>query len=349
MTHSILDLYKDSANFEPLNQLINQGAQELPGGISPDYLEKDIWVTELLRLLFDENLLQLNNVAFKGGTALSKCWDTIHRFSEDIDLSIHWADLANAPDEQNEWTKTTLNRSQKDKFRKEQSARLLDWATAFTERLNRHLTGYGIKGFFATLDPRSNGEKIEVHYPSVMSESKMYGLDHVLLEFGGRNRGKPTSPVEVTSNLSEAPSFSTFDLPIANVAAYAPDYILWEKLTALHQFCTQTRSLHAHRLSRHWYDVYQILTKSLSSPFTSETAMNDVIEMKANRWPEKGVDFEVAGKGHLNLVPTQTDRVDELHKDFRESVKSGMYLHDPGDFRGILKYLKTIEDKINAQ
>ncbi|GGO84318.1 hypothetical protein GCM10011348_30290 [Marinobacterium nitratireducens] len=50
-------------------------------------------------LLYDENLARDMDVAFKGGTALSKCRRAIERCSEDIDLSIHWADLAKAEDE----------------------------------------------------------------------------------------------------------------------------------------------------------------------------------------------------------------------------------------------------------
>lgn len=51
-------------------------------------------MVEILRLLYDEDLLGGMDVAFKGGTALSKCFSAIDRFSEDIDLSIHWGTLA---------------------------------------------------------------------------------------------------------------------------------------------------------------------------------------------------------------------------------------------------------------
>ncbi|MDF7658119.1 nucleotidyl transferase AbiEii/AbiGii toxin family protein [Erwiniaceae bacterium L1_54_6] len=51
------------------------------------YVEKDYWVTWVLRNLsrsaFRERLI------FKGGTALSKAHQLIHRFSEDIDLAAH--------------------------------------------------------------------------------------------------------------------------------------------------------------------------------------------------------------------------------------------------------------------
>jgi hypothetical protein len=46
-------------------------------------LEKDFWVSQVLRAIFAEHGGQ---VLLKGGTSLSKCWGIIERFSEDIDL-----------------------------------------------------------------------------------------------------------------------------------------------------------------------------------------------------------------------------------------------------------------------
>ena len=49
-------------------------------------VEKDWWVTAVLRALFA--LPYAGNLSFKGGTALSKCYNLIERFSEDIDIAI---------------------------------------------------------------------------------------------------------------------------------------------------------------------------------------------------------------------------------------------------------------------
>ena len=49
-------------------------------------IEKDLWVTEILQILF--GLPCAESLVFKGGTSLSKVWNLISRFSEDIDLAI---------------------------------------------------------------------------------------------------------------------------------------------------------------------------------------------------------------------------------------------------------------------
>ena len=50
------------------------------------YVEKDYWVTYALFTIFNNKIGE--DTVFKGGTALSKCYNLIERFSEDIDLVV---------------------------------------------------------------------------------------------------------------------------------------------------------------------------------------------------------------------------------------------------------------------
>ena len=50
------------------------------------YVEKDYWVTYALHTIFNNEIGK--DTVFKGGTALSKCFNLIERFSEDIDLVV---------------------------------------------------------------------------------------------------------------------------------------------------------------------------------------------------------------------------------------------------------------------
>lgn len=49
-------------------------------------IEKDWWVTQVLKAIFA--LPYAKELSFKGGTSLSKAWEIIDRFSEDIDIAI---------------------------------------------------------------------------------------------------------------------------------------------------------------------------------------------------------------------------------------------------------------------
>ncbi len=55
-------------------------------GIKEVFVEKDYWVTYALYTIFNSEIE--NETVFKGGTALSKCYKLIERFSEDIDIVV---------------------------------------------------------------------------------------------------------------------------------------------------------------------------------------------------------------------------------------------------------------------
>ena len=53
--------------------------------LSEPFVEKDYWITEILRVIAGT---LPDRAIFKGGTSLSKGWNLIDRFSEDIDLFV---------------------------------------------------------------------------------------------------------------------------------------------------------------------------------------------------------------------------------------------------------------------
>lgn len=65
-------------------QAIVQAAEYFAGrGLRPALIEKDYYVTETLRIIAST---VGDKIIFKGGTSLSKGWNLIQRFSEDVDI-----------------------------------------------------------------------------------------------------------------------------------------------------------------------------------------------------------------------------------------------------------------------
>lgn len=79
----------DLANL-PKNEL-NAILQEVSSvkGLSKAIIEKDLWVCVVLDYLFSKSPWR-DGLAFKGGASLSKAYNLIERFSEDIDLILDW-------------------------------------------------------------------------------------------------------------------------------------------------------------------------------------------------------------------------------------------------------------------
>src|ERR1700678_812665 len=67
-----------------LEQALFRAAEHFrPPGLRGGIIEKDYFVTEALRIIAD---VAGDKAIYKGGTSLSKGWNLIQRFSEDIDI-----------------------------------------------------------------------------------------------------------------------------------------------------------------------------------------------------------------------------------------------------------------------
>lgn len=76
-----MKLHEDKTLFRQAVQFTSDRKQ-----IPAIYIEKDYWVTYALFTIFKDPVGE--DAVFKGGTALSKCYSLIERFSEDIDLVV---------------------------------------------------------------------------------------------------------------------------------------------------------------------------------------------------------------------------------------------------------------------
>lgn len=68
------------------NQIVTEVADNL--GFREDQIEKDYFVSVFLKELLSKTDLP---IVFKGGTSLSKAYDVIDRFSEDLDLAVEFS------------------------------------------------------------------------------------------------------------------------------------------------------------------------------------------------------------------------------------------------------------------
>jgi hypothetical protein len=78
-------------SLKPLEQkeILQTAAAQL--GRQAAVLEKDIWVCWVLQTLF--SIPDAHPMAFKGGTSLSKIYDIIDRFSEDVDITLDYREF----------------------------------------------------------------------------------------------------------------------------------------------------------------------------------------------------------------------------------------------------------------
>lgn len=205
-------------------------------GISATAVEKDYWVSEVLRVLARDFG---GDFIFKGGTSLSKGYRIVERFSEDIDILV-------LPGGRGRGT---------------------------TDRLMKDMGQAAAAGIGGQATPSGGSEtgrhrSYEVGYPATRGPTALFRTS-VLLEMGIRGGQHPHEPAAIScllgdvlkgagANLSEFADFEPFE-----VAVLHPGRTLLEKLVHIHALARRlgaeaTRPADS-RDGRHFYDVYLLL------------------------------------------------------------------------------------------
>lgn len=143
-------------------------------GISAIMAEKDFWVSWTLGLLFAHPEFG-DQLIFKGGTSLSKVFDVIERFSEDIDLSVS-PDFVGIKEE---WVEAAKSRKKRtERFKQLEAACIKTVQERFTPELERIAEN--------SLGKPSNGKPWmefqvddDTHSPVVLFHYPSNGLLHV--------------------------------------------------------------------------------------------------------------------------------------------------------------------------
>lgn len=312
-------------------------------GRPPHLLEKDIWVVWSLRHLFAGPYA--DHLIFKGGTSLSKAYNVIRRFSEDVDLTYDIraiaADLigdATAP--------LPVSKSQEKKWSREIRARLADWVK--TEIAPRLLQDLEQQGLSATV--RTEDDKVFLHY-APLSAGTGYVAPAVMLEFSARSTGEPSEPRAI--HCDAAVHLQEVQFPVATAQTMRAERTFWEKATAIHVFCAQGAFRGGDRFARHWHDLTRLAAAGFGEAAMADKALAQAVAThKSVFFPEKDtggnvIDYHAAVSGGLQLVPAG-DALAKLAVDYQHMVDDGLFLDDPEPFERLLERCAAIQDKANA-
>ena len=171
-------------------------------GINQVAIEKDWWVTVTLKALFQTNCC--DSLIIKGGTSLSKGFNIIERFSEDIDLAISHSFFG--------IEKT--NKSQRDKLKKLARKYIQKTLAAQLDEQLKIIgvTGYTIEnvtqlqdknGEWKPIDSDKDPTVILLHYPSIVENTISYIPPRVKIEISCLSMDEPTEERQIRSLIGE--------------------------------------------------------------------------------------------------------------------------------------------------
>jgi len=323
--------------------ILNTASNEL--SMSPQILEKDIWVCWTLRALF--SMPDALPMAFKGGTSLSKIWNAIDRFSEDVDVTIDYRAFKTGFDH----TKGKLSNSKQRIENEKLQACVKDYtentvAPYLTKKLKEDLKQDAFK-----ISLSECGEQLTIQYPCVSKSDNSYIKDSVLLEFGGRNTLEPNAVHTIETYITKAKNIKGVDFPIANdVRAIDSLRTFWEKVTLIHAECNRNRfGSNVERLSRHWYDLSMLIDNVIKIPeiLHNDSILREIIAIKKVFYYSASAEYDQCTNGELKLIP-QGVALEHLASDYKQMIVNGMFSGTIRTFEEVIEKLKKLEDLINT-
>lgn len=289
------------------------------GRLNGPIIEKDFWVCWTLKRMFSLPDSPAR-VLFKGGTSLSKVFNVIERFSEDVDLSLFREDLgydgerepANAPSKKKAGQ---LIRQLDESCRLTIHDQLLPLLTnEFVQVLKEPGELWSLR--VAPEDPKT---LIFAYPPGIGSEQLAkfsYVKPTIRLEMGARSDHWPSNVFSIRPYVAdEFPE--AIRNPDATVHALAAERTFWDKILVLHaeHYRPQGRKKQAERISRHYYDV-ACLSRSEIGPraLAQPQLLEAVVAHQRLYFPRAWARYEEAVPGTVRILPLP-ERVKELQSD----------------------------------
>jgi len=299
--------------------------------IPASMIEKDFWVCWVLnRLFLDEQLQKI--LCFKGGTSLSKVFNLIDRFSEDIDLILDWTTVLNGKEIR------ANSKTQQDRRNKE----INEAAQAYiaTELKNKIKDAVG--DICVVSPDESDGNTLQIKYPKSISDK--YILPHIKLEIGPLAAWLPNKKYSIKPYIDVLNNININEIIVPTIVL---ERTFWEKVTILHrEHYRQQHQPSPARYSRHYYDLYKIGQSVFADKAISEKdLLAQVVDFKSTFYPCGWARYDLAATGTLKLIPNEANI--KLLKDDYKKMK-GMIFGDYPTWDEILSFLEELQDKINS-
>lgn len=321
---------------ESQRQAINTVA--LNSGLPPSSIEKDWWVTQVLKAL--HSLPYSEHIAFKGGTSLSKCWNLIERFSEDIDIAISREYLGFS----GELSKTQIS----DKLRRA--------ACAFVREkmqfdVKEALINQGIRSDAFSVDvvitpiTTTDPEVITITYQSLYDVSP-YIKNTVKIEISGRSMIEPIERKAISSVIDSAYPTTPFAEKEFEVNAVIPERTFLEKVFLLHEEFSKDE-VRVERMSRHIYDLVMMMNSKEhidERAIANEELYRAVLEHRRKFIGLKGFDYDELYPATLCIVPKE-EIAHQWEEDYQFMCEHMIYGETPS-FTSLIENIKMLNGRI---
>ena len=303
--------------------------------LSTVVIEKDFWVCATLNFLVNESKYR-DYFIFKGGTSLSKCYNVIKRFSEDVDLVLKWDKIGF----QDVDVYKNRSKNQDYKFEVEMNEK---GASFIQHELKNDLFENFVSKIKGSelISNESDPMVLFLKYPTDYEDEYIEPM--VKLEIGPVAAKTPVEirQVEpycfVSFNVDNKEPFDVRTVTIART--------FWEKLLILYsEYNRPLEKRMPMRYSRHYYDVYMIYkSKYFQSILANKDLFEEVKSFKNKYYRTAWSNLDKCNLKDIHIVPF-SNRLKEVSNDYAK-MKPMIFEKAP-TFDEIISGLTMLEEEL---
>lgn len=322
--------------------LFRATSQEL--GMDPVMIEKDFWVCWTLGHLFSLPGIA-EHLIFKGGTSLSKVWQVIERFSEDIDISLSREWLGFTQEDDPEQAPSRKQRRKKLEALQKACANRVD--TVLLPHLEDCARADLKESDWSFAISDEDDQTILFAYPSAFQDaSTPYIRRQVKIETGARSDFWPSEEKPIRPYVAEAFPDQLADCEVG-VRVLSLERTFWEKASILHaEFHRPEDKPTPLRFSRHYSDLALMFRSEAGKRALERADLRDrVMAHKQIFFESAWASLDTAVPGSFKLIPP-ANRLADLERDYRDMRP--MYFREPPAWNEIVETLRTLEKEING-
>lgn len=306
-------------------------------GLPDAAVEKDWWVVRTLELVFQTAIGP--HTVFKGGTSLSKAWNLIDRFSEDIDLALDRKFLGF----NNEMTISQVKKLRKHSFKY--------ISEVFFPEIKEKFSASGINVDKIQLGEIRDADQdpliIEIYYPSI-TDPITYLQPRVLIEVGSRSLMEPYSLKSFSSLIGEQFKGRSFADGNITIPTVNPERTFLEKIFLLHEtFQGPQDKIKIDRRSRHLYDLEKLMDTDFAiNALNDKESYNTIVSHRSMLTAIRGIDYANHTPTKIDPIPPQSI-IGEWEKDYVAMQQSMLY--NPSlSFDKLIERMQILKERINS-
>lgn len=346
MTRIVRILNPDYRRFDSLKESERRAIFEIVAndkGTNAQAIEKDFWVCRVIDGVF-RGLPARPKPYFKGGTSLSKGYQLINRFSEDVDLVLSRRGLGITANIDPVETAMSAD------ARKRAVDSMLAICRGYVQDEMRDRLGRLFPECEIEVDEDVvDGQALRVQFPSILAPDD-YQTPWVKLECGARGALEPDAERPIAPFVQAALG-ADWNLTTQRVTLVHPERTFWEKIVILHGFHCRFRDegdllSDRQRASRHYYDLAMMFGGPVGkSAVKKKYLLSDVCEhSRLVRFSRAWQKLGEARPGTLQIAPPDAF-TPALAADYGRM--KNMMFHNPPSLEWILEQLKDLDAAAN--